>query len=570
MAEIKKISTELQLLDKFLDTSGDAGTSGQVLTSTGTGINWVSGGSLPGGPYVTIGTTQTITGAKTFSTTANFYGNGAAAIKFGNTSALVTLSYSGTTGIIRSESGSALQFHTNGVNTALTIAYFTKNVGMSGSTTSPIDELHVEGVIQSKKQLLPSTSGTAGWYKIGTMSGFVQGGATAVLEIAGHSGYNALNNQDYLIKLFIKTSNASSVGPDGQKFNSWYERTGGNNSTIEFKWNNSATNDYDLYMFIPTHSLRSWYSIKKGTGTWDHVGTSASDPGANSSTVLKATGLFNILDANVGIRTANATDTLTVNGNLSIFGNKIYNGSASNSAGVSFPNSTTRIDGYSGITFHSSTTTVGSQSERMRITNAGNVGIGTTTVQNKLVVRGSGSAFNSTMQNSTASIISKELTDNAYHSILQLVAVRQSLTTGKDSQGYLGFSTIDDSNNQGQLDAGRIAIVNETGSSRNSATALTFWTNPGGTQTTAAVEKMRISSAGAIKFNAYDSTNNTGTPTYILGTDASGNVVKVLGGDIPGGGGTVTGTGTTNRLTKFTDGANGVIGNSGIQDASTL
>ena len=37
---------------------------------------------------------------------------------------------------------------------------------------------------------------------------------------------------------------------------------------------------------------------------------------------------------------------------------------------------------------------------------------------------------------------------------------------------------------------------------------------------------MRIDSAGAVKFNAYDSTNNTGTPTYLLGTDASGNVVK--------------------------------------------
>ena len=42
----------------------------------------------------------------------------------------------------------------------------------------------------------------------------------------------------------------------------------------------------------------------------------------------------------------------------------------------------------------------------------------------------------------------------------------------------------------------------------------------------APTERMRISSAGAIKFNAYDSTNNTGTPTYLLGTDASGNVVK--------------------------------------------
>lgn len=39
-------------------------------------------------------------------------------------------------------------------------------------------------------------------------------------------------------------------------------------------------------------------------------------------------------------------------------------------------------------------------------------------------------------------------------------------------------------------------------------------------------ERMNINSSGAIKFNAYDSTNNTGTPTYLLGTDASGNVVK--------------------------------------------
>ena len=54
---------------------------------------------------------------------------------------------------------------------------------------------------------------------------------------------------------------------------------------------------------------------------------------------------------------------------------------------------------------------------------------------------------------------------------------------------------------------------------------------------TGGVERMRILDLGGIKFNAYDSTNNTGTPTYMLGTDASGNVVKVLGGDIPGSGG---------------------------------
>ena len=55
--------------------------------------------------------------------------------------------------------------------------------------------------------------------------------------------------------------------------------------------------------------------------------------------------------------------------------------------------------------------------------------------------------------------------------------------------------------------------------------------------------KMSIGSSGAIKFNAYDSTNQTGTPTYLLGTDASGNVVKVLDS-----GGTVTGTGVATRV----------------------
>jgi len=54
---------------------------------------------------------------------------------------------------------------------------------------------------------------------------------------------------------------------------------------------------------------------------------------------------------------------------------------------------------------------------------------------------------------------------------------------------------------------------------------------------------------GDIKFNSYSGTNKIGTPTYILGTDNNGTIVKVLGGDIPGvsgqflplAGGTMTG-----------------------------
>ena len=43
-----------------------------------------------------------------------------------------------------------------------------------------------------------------------------------------------------------------------------------------------------------------------------------------------------------------------------------------------------------------------------------------------------------------------------------------------------------------------------------------------------------LNSAQAVRFNAYDSTNKTGTPTYLLGTDASGNVVKTLSSTAPG------------------------------------
>ena len=62
-------------------------------------------------------------------------------------------------------------------------------------------------------------------------------------------------------------------------------------------------------------------------------------------------------------------------------------------------------------------------------------------------------------------------------------------------------------------------------------------------------QRMNIAATGAIKFNAYDSTNQTGTPTYLLGTDASGNIVKTntvpgsgAGPYLPLAGGTMTGS----------------------------
>jgi hypothetical protein len=96
-------------------------------------------------------------------------------------------------------------------------------------------------------------------------------------------------------------------------------------------------------------------------------------------------------------------------------------------------------------------------------------------------------------------------------------------------------------------------------------------------------ERLRITEAGAVKFNAYNSTNNTGTPTYLLGTDASGNIVKTntvpgsgAGPYLPLAGGTMTGTngvvfpdafklnlGTGSDLQIYHDGSNSYIKDTG-------
>ena len=177
-----------------------------------------------------------------------------------------------------------------------------------------------------------------------------------------------------------------------------------------------------------------------------------------------------------------------------------------------------------------STANGGSLGERLRITSGGRIGIGTNSPPAMFTTRGSGNwgtDFNTELLPTDNMLISSEMTNDAYNSILQLVSVRQSLTTGNASQGFLGFSTVDDSNSQGIRDAGRIAIVNEVTNARNSATALAFWTNAGGTNTTAATEKVRITSGGNVGIGTDDFTTSNGNVGKLLKISSNNNNIIV-------------------------------------------
>ena len=171
-------------------------------------------------------------------------------------------------------------------------------------------------------------------------------------------------------------------------------------------------------------------------------------------------------------------------------------------------------------------------SEKMRITSAGNVGIGVTNpTLGKLQV----ASVIHVNRDSTNGLLANPYFESILQSGLNLTnlsSLQLGNSFGSDNGTYIRFQ------------------VNSTAAASTPLNILT------------------LKGTGGVTLGTYTGTAQTGTPTYILGTDASGNVLKVLGGNIPGGGGTVTGTGTTGRLTKFTDGANGVIGDSMVTQGS--
>jgi hypothetical protein len=159
-------------------------------------------------------------------------------------------------------------------------------------------------------------------------------------------------------------------------------------------------------------------------------------------------------------------------------------------------------------------------SEKMRITTTGNVGIGTTSPNTKL-----------------------EVADSI--PILRITGTRNANWTVGQTMAALEYFSEDASGSSANSVRASINLVNEI-SVYGSATGLAFSTK--GDVAGAPSERLRISSAGAIKFNNYGAGTFTGTVTQKLGVDSSGNVIEM-----PIGAGPVDGSGTANYLARWID-----------------
>ena len=178
--------------------------------------------------------------------------------------------------------------------------------------------------------------------------------------------------------------------------------------------------------------------------------------------------------------------------------------------------------------------------EKMRITATGKVGIGTTTPRSKLQV-GTSATVGTGFSVPSAALFAGD--SNVLHA---QVGVFDNDTFAIDKGGSIDLGGLIGGTGSSPYPFARISGLKENSTSGNYAGYFEISTTPTGSLTD--TPRLQINSTGSLKLHNYDGTNKTGTPTYILGTDASGNVVKVLGGDIPGGGGTVTGSGTATQV----------------------
>ena len=523
----------------LLDSNNNSGVAGQVLSTTSTGIDWADANTLPGSGLwlangndiynsnsgnVGIGTTTptTTTGIKldVIGGIGAWAANNTSTLKLFN-GRLVGAGRQITNLVSTNGNGSLELYRSDNLLNVLITgsgdSYFNGgNVGIG--VTGPSAKLHVDS---STAFSLTSVAGDTLFLSDDTNPSALNGVGASI----GFSGPQEVQRQAAIAAL--------RTGADHDHIGlAFYTHPGtSNDETIVEQMRITDSGNVGIGTTSPGNPLE----ISSDTSTslvYQRTGVSANKWGFHSDNdatywqnVTSSSLLFTLQNGgNVGIgttspsekleiqggnvkieQTANADSKLILNPNSSGLGTT-YQWELVGGSSTSNYNFQIREAGQAYVTVDSSVNG-----------NAGNVGIGTTSPTRKLVVSNGGAS-------------GIEIEPNYVAGVNEILSFDR--TVGATAYETMRFNGGD------------------------------FEFQIGGT------EQMRISSAGAIKFNAYNSTNNTGTPTYVLGTDASGNVVKVLGGDIPGGGGTVTGTGSATQV-AFWDTTSSLSGSNNLYWDST-
>jgi len=143
--------------------------------------------------------------------------------------------------------------------------------------------------------------------------------------------------------------------------------------------------------------------------------------------------------------------------------------------------------------------------------------------------------------------------------------VSTTISSG-DLLGAISFISRDTSTYSSGGVAGIRSYATATYNTGNVSADLRFYVSNSLQNTTASVlfgtERMRLKQDGVLNLSAYGAGSITGTRAYDLAVDSSGNIIEVAVGA-----GTVTGSGTTNYITKWSGSSS--VTNSGITDDGT-